>query len=887
MADVLERQWAPNETANICEDTIPARFERQAAAVPDKQAIVTDETTLTYRTLNLMASDVAARLALLPAQSDRPIVLLMKDEAARIAAMLGVLKANRIFIPLAPDSPEKWVTQVINSSGAAQIIADSSTHSIAKRATAGCATVIDFQQFAGSSKPFVAANQSTNPDATAAIVYTSGSTGRPKGVAISHRSLLRLRDVRYAAVGFARSERCANLRSSGVLPGILNTLLPLLCGTCLFPFNLHRHGLHTLTPWLNAQKITYVSFSSSLMRTWLASLPDQLRFPTLSFVSATGERLYARDVICLSQHLEGDWRIGYSYSSTESGTIAAQLFTPSHLPDADIVAVGRPVDGVKVVIQDDTGTPVAPGDIGEIVVRSRFLAQGYWNDSDLTAKAFQSDPLDSAIRIYRTGDLGRWRNDGTLEHIGRKGRRIRLHGYNIEPFQVECELLRQPSVTDAVVLLHDGDAGPCLVGYVVAPPNALPSAMRKELAERLPSYMVPSHIVVLDKFPVTVGGKVDRNALPPPRSEVCVAVPRPPSDDCERELLTIWQDVLKLAKIGIDDNFFDLGGTSLQALMVFAKIEARLGCSLSPSTLVQAPTIARLAEFIRATTGIVASQSLVPLRASGTGLPLFLASGREYLVINYRHLVRDLKSDRPVYGLQPPPLDGKHSISRTIEAMAADRIVEIRRVQPHGPYFLAGGSFGGRLSFEIAQQLVRAGECVRFLGLIDTYLRDTPVIEGLPLVSEAVHLSRKARRRAHGFYDLLLRGLGFIKWRLIEAPTAIRKALLFWRYDRRIRQGRAIPHEYWLTYHDRLCVRANRGYVTKPYPGHITMFSSVGTSDQKADWAPLALGGLTVLEVPAGHAHMVFPPHSKLLAKYIDGCLDAAVRAERHVRSVP
>ena len=542
------------------------------AAVPDKLAIVTDEISLTYRALDLKASRIAAALSSLPSQRDRPIVLFMKDEAARVAAMLGALKANRIFIPLAPNSPEQWVTQVIEDSGAAQIIVDSSTRSIAELAATGSVTVVEVDQLARSSEPFVA-DRTASPDDTAYIVYTSGSTGRPKGVASSHRSLIRQCDVRNTVFGLGRSDRYANLRSSGVSSGISNTFLPLLSGGCLFPFDLHRHGLQKLAPWLIAQKITYVSFSGSLLRTWLASLPDNLRFPALRFVGATGERLYAEDVIRLTRHLEGDWRIGHSYSSTESGIIAAQVFTPSRLPDAGIVAVGRPVDGMEVCIQDETGALVPPGEIGEIVVRSRFLAQGYWNNPELTAKVFQTDPLDSAIRIYRTGDLGRWRSDGTLEHVGRKGRRIRLRGYNIEPFQVECELMRQPGVTDAVVFLHDGAAGqePCLVGYVVAPANASPSAMRKGLAERLPSYMVPSHIVVLDSFPIASSGKIDHNALPPPdREEARLVAFRAPSNDCERELLAIWQEVLKFPKIGIDDDFFELGGTSLQALMVFA-----------------------------------------------------------------------------------------------------------------------------------------------------------------------------------------------------------------------------------------------------------------------------------------------------------------------------
>jgi acyl-CoA synthetase (AMP-forming)/AMP-acid ligase II len=409
------------------------------------------------------------------------------------------------------------VAQVIEDSESANIIVDSSTRSIAELACTGDVTAIEVEQFAQSLQAFET-DRTASPDDTAFVVYTSGSTGRPKGVAISHRSLIRRCDVLTPFFGLACSVRYANWRSSGVTAGILYSLLPLLSGGCLYPFDLHRHGLQKLAPWLIAQEITFISLSSSLLRAWFAALPGNLRFPALRFVGVTSERLYAQDVVRLSEHLEGDWRIGYRYSSTESPTIAAQVFIPSCLPDAGVVAVGHPVDGAEVCIKDERGALVAPDEIGEIVVRSRFLGQGYWNNPDLTAKVFQTDPLDRAIRIYHTGDLGRWRSDGTLELMGRNGSRIRLRGYNVEPFEVECELVRQPGVTDALVLLYDGAVGqePCLVGYVVAPPNASPSAIRSALAERLPSYMLPSHIVVLDSFPIARSGKIDRNALPPP-----------------------------------------------------------------------------------------------------------------------------------------------------------------------------------------------------------------------------------------------------------------------------------------------------------------------------------------------------------------------------------
>jgi len=858
MTNVLEQQWSRNDASDNSEDTIDLRFEQQVAAAPDELAIVIDDISLTYRALDQRANGFAAELTSVASQHNEPIVLFAKDQATLIAAMLGSLKANRIFIALAPNSPIKWVRQVIEDSGAAHIIVDSSTQSIANFAITGRVSVTVADQLARSSQSFLA-DRTASSDDTAYIVYTSGSTGRPKGVASSHRRLLRSSDVRNQIGGVGPGDRYANLRSSGVSSWIRNSLSPLLSGACLFPFDLHRHGLQNLAPWLIAQKITYLTLSASLLRTWLASIPDNLRFPDLRFVGVTSERLYAQDVVGLSRHLEGDWRIAHSYSSTEVGAIAAQTFTPSRLPDTEIVAVGRPVTGVEVAIKDETGAPVAPGEIGEIVVRSRFLAQGYWNNPELTAKVFQTDPLDGALRIYRTGDLGRWRADGALELAGRKVRRIRLRGYNIEPFEVECELKRHPGVSDAVVLMRDAVAGeePCLVGYVVASPHTVPQAIRQQLVEHLPSYMVPSHIVILDSFPIASSGKIDRSALLPPKPEEAPATPyRSPSSDCEHQLLAIWREVLKIPKIGIDDDFFELGGTSLQALILFARIETQLGCSLSPTTIVQAPTIARLANFIQTSTGIVESQSLVPLRVSGTGLPLFLVHNRYCFVVYYRHLLRSLKSDRPVFGLQPLPLDGKHRIARTIESIAADYVAEIRSVQPHGPYFIAGHSFGGRVSFEIAQQLVRSGEHVSFLGLIDTGLRGSAHAE-----QRTVSPALTFNHHLYGFFRKL-------RW--------IREAVLMRLRTLRLRLGYSIAYEDRPAYYDRLCSKANRQYVPRPYSGHITMFSSMGNSvRQRSYWGPIARGGLTVLEVPASHDDMVLPPHSKLLAEHFDACLNS------------
>ena len=332
--------------------------------------------------------------------------------------------------------------------------------------------VLDVEELADNFRPVIISDISVADDA-AYIVYTSGSTGRPKGVTVSHGSLLRRNDIRNKLFPSDCFERSANLRSSAFSAGLNATLLPLLSGGCLLPFDLHRHGLQELAPWLIAQKINYIGFSGSLLRSWLSLLPGDIRFPALQCVWMGGEALYARDVVRLSRHLKGDWRIAHTYSSTECGTVSVNVFTASNLPagdDSGIVSGGHPVDGVNVYIKDETGAILPHGEMGEIVVQSRFLAKEYWNNPDLTAKVFQT--LKSGIRAFRTGDLGLIKADGTLEHRGRKGRRIDLRGYTVEPFDVERALLNQPGVTDAIVFVHERDESeePYLVGYVVAPP---------------------------------------------------------------------------------------------------------------------------------------------------------------------------------------------------------------------------------------------------------------------------------------------------------------------------------------------------------------------------------------------------------------------------------
>jgi amino acid adenylation domain-containing protein len=869
-------------------DTIGTRFERQAAATPDNLAVVTDELALTYGELDAVASRIAGGLAGLPSNKDRPVALLMPEGPFLYAALLGAAKAGRIFFVLPVTSPEPWLSELIADSAAQYILTDNSSCALAVRVAGSQAKVLEVEPIAASTAP-VTAQIPRTPNAPACIVYTSGSTGRPKGVLLTHRGLLHREDFQVESLELQQTDRVANLRPASTSAGLGNTLAALWAGACVLPFDPQSRGLHSLTSWIAARKITGLACACSLFRTWLAVLPDGCRVSSLRYVRLGGEALYGADVARAAQHLAGDWRICYMLSSTECATIAGRILDSSSQLEQGALPVGFPVRGTEVRLENAAGQIVGPGEIGEVVVKSPYLALGYWKEPELSAASFLTDQADGR-RFFRTGDLGRWRKDGTLEHYGRKGRKIKLRGFSVEPFEVECELLRQAGVSNAIVVSHQ-DAGEeaLLVAYVAAPSNTSGSTIRNSLATRLPTHMVPSHIVVLDSLPMTASGKIDRGALPPPSIKNLPAHGhRAATNEYERALVSIWQEILKLPKIGIDDNFFELGGTSLQSLILFDRIKTVLSRNLPPSAILYAPTVVQLAELM-GREGTFAAERLMPFRLSGKNEPLYFMHLPEGSLRYVLHLIIHLKSDRPIYGVQPPPLDDADRILGTVEATATSCIAEIRRLQPRGPYFLIGYSFGGWVVFEMAQQLVREGEQVRFLGLIDTILRKPPKP---PVRSRAAVLRRDVSQRFHRLqelrgqqlplYHILLRAWRRA-WRRVMFGMWTRKPVpVLWLSALRKSLYGTLSHTQRSDYYDLLSRRAKRRYVPQPYPGPLTIFASIDTSEwQRRCWQPLARGGLTVLEIAAGHNDMCYPPHSKLMAEKIDDCLERGRRLAR------
>jgi thioesterase domain-containing protein len=390
------------------------------------------------------------------------------------------------------------------------------------------------------------------------------------------------------------------------------------------------------------------------------------------------------------------------------------------------VPVGHPVEGTEVLLLNEAGRQAEI--YGEIGIRSAHVALGYWEKPEMTRAAFLADPEGGTKRIYRTGDMGRMLHDGSIGFTGRKDFQVKIRGFRIELGEIEAILGQHPAVQETVVVSREDVHGDKrLVAYVVPNQEQDPtvSALRSFLKSKLPEYMVPSTFVFLDALPLTPHGKVDHQGLPDPESDAtetgCEFVE--PRDETERVLCRIWAETLKLERVGIDDDFFAIGGHSLLAAKLFWHLDEQFGRSLPLGVLFSAPTVRALAERYR-TAPEQQFRALVALRKSGSLTPVFAVPGVYGNVLCFAELSQALGSDQPFYGLQSVGLDGSEAPLTSIEEMAKLNISELRNVQPQGPYVLIGACFGATVAYEMARQLLADSHEVFFLGLLDPSARE-------------------------------------------------------------------------------------------------------------------------------------------------------------------
>ena len=581
------------------EQSINRRFEEQVRQYPKKIAIKYHENWVSYEELNLAANRLARLLLNSRPEQTLLIAILMDQGITLITAILAVLKAGMIYAPIDRRKPDTQLTEMLMSLQPFAIFADTPNMAKAQRLAQGSCQVIN----AEAVQPALSGDNlelPITPDAVAYVYYTSGSTGESKGVMDSHRNVLH-NVMRYTnSLGFSSKDRMSLVQNS-TYSGTVSTIFGgLLNGATVYPFDLDGNGFHTLPTWTQKEGITIFHSVPSIFRQ-LAANPKS--FPELRIIRLEGDKTTRGDIELFKQVFEDQCILINGLGATECGLFRQFGIEKNTNLTCRIVPVGYPVEDMDVEVIDDSGETVPNGVCGEIVVRSPYLALGYWRNPKLTSAKFVKEK--SEIRTYRTGDLGTLGPDGCLEIFGRKDLQIRIRGMNVNVAGIEQEMLGIKGITQ--VLIHsctDGGDEQLLVAYLVSHPGEkiTVSDIRAYLEHRLPSHMIPTYYVFLKQLPITPDGKIDHHGLPTPTgSRPAINTPYVgPGNLLESFLVTLWSEILELNEthIGILDSFFDLGGDSLRAMQMVNRLSQHLEMQINVTLLFENPTIRRLIQSL-------------------------------------------------------------------------------------------------------------------------------------------------------------------------------------------------------------------------------------------------------------------------------------------------
>lgn len=866
-------QW--NETAMEFprHKRVDQLFAEQAKETPEKVAIEWGERKASYGELNQKADAVARQLSKYGVGPESVVGVCLTRSIELIAVLLGIWRVGAAYLPLDPANPKERLKRMVEDADLALMLTEEALERVLPEHECPRLLIGDWVNAIGTEW----VDRVFEGKPLAYLLYTSGSTGMPKGVAIEHRSLVNFLFAMKKELGFGRSERVLAITTLSFDIAGLELYLPLVHG-----------GTVVLVDREDAQD------GARLRRVIERSDPTLIQATPATWRMLI-ESGWSRDgnlkMLCGGEAMD----LGLAQELGRRGGLVWNVYGPTEttiwstiwkVKEGERMLIGRPIGNTRAYVLDEEKQPVAIGLAGELYLGGEGVAREYWKRKELTESRFIPDPLGArgAGRLYRTGDWVRWRNDGNLEYLGRLDQQVKIRGYRIELGEIEAVLARHPDVRSVAVISDlDGRGEACLIAYVVSRTGdeRLARVLRPFVTEHLPQYMVPSYYVMLPDLPLLPSKKVDRKALP--RLKIQMWTDHDdwvgPRDPQQCQLARIWERLFGIQPIGVRQNFFDLGGHSFTAVRLFSEIELVFGRRLPLSTLLKAPTIEGLAEVLKQTGYEARWASLVPMKTEGTKPPLFLFHAVGGNLLNYRELVQHLEVDQPVYGLQVRGLDGTTAPFTAVEEMAGFYLSEMRQVQPKGPYFLAGASFGGLLAYEAAQQLQRQGEQVGLVALIDS-----------------VHLHYDFQKAGWSRLGLQIEGLWdrfcFHSGNLWRGPERLayiceRLRIAVGHYQR-VWRNRAweLAHEYLKATGrplPRTLYRVNdanysaiKRYRPRPYPGRLTLFRSVELSvahrhDVERAWRGLA--ALEIYDVPGNHVTSLSEPHVRVLAGKLERCL--------------
>ncbi|MFJ8864535.1 amino acid adenylation domain-containing protein [Streptomyces sp. NPDC102473] len=713
-------------TAEVRDATLPELFEAQVRRTPEAPAVRFAGAVLTYAELDTRANRLARLLIARGAGPECFVALSLPRSAEMLVALLAVLKSGAAYLPVDPGYPADRIAFMLEDARPALTLTSSEVASVLPGdAPPGTRILLDALEVRELLRglPDTAPTDRDRltpllPANAAYVIYTSGSTGRPKGVVVPHRNVTDLAAWAGRDIGPQHLSQVLASTSLNFDVSVFEIFSPLLNGGCI---EIVRDVLALLESPGGGWSGSLVSAVPSAM----SHMTGQGRgIVTADMVVLAGESLSAHALNTIRRAVPGS-RIANIYGPTEATVYATAWYTDEEAQGPP--PIGRPIQNTRAYVLDAALRPVPPGVAGELYLAGTGLARGYLNRPGLTAERFTADLFGPAgSRMYRTGDIVRWTAEGEIEYLGRTDGQVKVRGFRIELGEIEAVLARHDGLAQvAVVVREDQPGDQRIVGYVV--PNGTTGLETAELrdvaAAELPEYMIPSAFVLLDALPLNPSGKLDRRALPAP-DFAALSAGRVPRTEQERQLCGIFAEVLGLDRVGIDDNFFALGGHSLLLTRLVSRIRARLGCDLPVRAVFDASTVAALAERLSGADGGSAAGALRPLlalRPTGGRPPLFCIHPGLAVSWGYASLLPHLPAEVPVYGLQARGLNGTDQLPGRVEDMAADYLAQIRSVQPTGPYRLLGWSFGGMVAQAITAILQARGERVELLAVLDAH----------------------------------------------------------------------------------------------------------------------------------------------------------------------
>lgn len=872
------KAWNETRVEYPKEKSLHQIISETAAKNPGSIALKFGTEQFSYKQLNEKANQLAWALVTEGVKKGDKIAISVDRSDDLVVGLLAIIKAGGVYVPLDPIFPINRINYMLADSDAA-ILLTSADYAGKYESKAKELLLADMIANMGN-QPVTEPNVAINGKDLLYILYTSGSTGQPKGVQIAHHNMVNFLYSMQKEPGMVAQDKLLAVTTISFDIAGLELFLPLVTGAqiVLVDAATAKDG-YALLDIIKKEKITAMQATPY---TWRIMLEAGWETEAIKAICG-GEALPMDLATRILARASSLWNV---YGPTET-TVWSTI--KEITPEDKQVSIGKPIDNTFIYILDKFQNPLAPGAAGEIYIGGEGVAKGYLDQPILNYEKFIEDPFADTpgAMMYRTGDLGKYLPDGNLMYLSRIDAQVKIRGYRIETGEIEFHMAKDPDLIQAVVIARpDINGVDKLVAYVAFNDgfvckdfNECTNYWRNELRGSVPDYMIPDNFIRVDAMPLTPNGKVDKKALaligPIPADDDTLYIA--PRTDVEQMVADIWKEFLGIDKVGIYDNFFQLGGHSLIAVQVMAKIEKETGKRLPLAILFENSTIEKLAQVLHMDGKAIMWDSLVPIKPKGSKMPIYIVHGAGLNVLLFNALSINMDDDQPVYGLQAKGLNGVDEPLNRIEDIAAHYISSIRAQNPDGPFALAGFSFGGIIAFEMARQLEALNLEVKMLGMFDTYAYRTPYYDSwlVNKVKRGMYVGRRLWYSVtfqDGFKETIQHRTKAVSrmatrliWRLRYGKE---QKVGFFGYSNRIDDMNDIAQKY---------------YRIQPYDIAIELFRAEKRSFYLDDyefmgWKPFALKGVNIHIIPGEHNTIFKAPNDKEFARILQKCLDAAAK---------